>query len=105
MAGTFSLETPEATLVYDVRGPLPPEAGLPPPMLVGHPMDASGFGTLASHFPDRTVVTYDPRAWVAAPAVTAAPSGHPSRTPRTSTASSRRSVSDRWNCSPPVVER
>jgi pimeloyl-ACP methyl ester carboxylesterase len=61
MAGTFSLETPEATLVYDVRGPLPPEAGLPPPMLVGHPMDASGFGTLASHFPDRTVVTYDPR--------------------------------------------
>jgi pimeloyl-ACP methyl ester carboxylesterase len=24
-------------------------------------MDASGFGTLASHFPDRTVVTYDPR--------------------------------------------
>ncbi len=28
---------------------------------VGQPMDASGFGTLASHFPDRTVVTYDPR--------------------------------------------
>jgi hypothetical protein len=24
-------------------------------------MDASGFGTLASHFPDRTVITYDPR--------------------------------------------
>jgi pimeloyl-ACP methyl ester carboxylesterase len=24
-------------------------------------MDASGFATLASHFPDRTVVTYDPR--------------------------------------------
>jgi pimeloyl-ACP methyl ester carboxylesterase len=24
-------------------------------------MDASGFGALASHFPDRTVVTYDPR--------------------------------------------
>jgi pimeloyl-ACP methyl ester carboxylesterase len=24
-------------------------------------MDASGFSTLASHFPDRTVVTYDPR--------------------------------------------
>src|SRR5215207_9427556 len=61
MAGTFSLETPEATLVYDVRGPLPPAAGLPPLMLVGHPMEASGFGTLAAHFPDRTVVTYDPR--------------------------------------------
>jgi pimeloyl-ACP methyl ester carboxylesterase len=61
MAGTFSLETPEATLVYDVRGPRPAAAGLAPLMLVGHPMDASGFGTLASHFPDRTVVTYDPR--------------------------------------------
>jgi pimeloyl-ACP methyl ester carboxylesterase len=24
-------------------------------------MDASGFSTLASHFPDRTVITYDPR--------------------------------------------
>jgi hypothetical protein len=24
-------------------------------------MDAGGFGTLASHFPDRTVLTYDPR--------------------------------------------
>ena len=24
-------------------------------------MGAGGFGTLAGHFPDRTVVTYDPR--------------------------------------------
>ena len=29
--------------------------------MIGQPMDASGFGTLASHFPHRTVVTYDPR--------------------------------------------
>ena len=29
--------------------------------LIGSPMGASGFGTLASHFTDRTVVTYDPR--------------------------------------------
>jgi pimeloyl-ACP methyl ester carboxylesterase len=29
--------------------------------MIGQPMDASGFGTLASYFPDRTVVTYDPR--------------------------------------------
>ena len=29
--------------------------------MIGQPMDASGFGTLASHFPDRTVITYDPR--------------------------------------------
>jgi pimeloyl-ACP methyl ester carboxylesterase len=29
--------------------------------MIGQPMDASGFRTLASHFPDRTVITYDPR--------------------------------------------
>ena len=29
--------------------------------MIGQPMTASGFGALASHFPDRTVVTYDPR--------------------------------------------
>jgi pimeloyl-ACP methyl ester carboxylesterase len=61
MTTTHSLETPEATLAYDVRGPLPTPDGRPPLVLVGHPMDASGFGTLASYFPDRTVVTYDPR--------------------------------------------
>jgi pimeloyl-ACP methyl ester carboxylesterase len=30
-------------------------------MLIGSPMDASGFRALVGHFPDRTVVTYDPR--------------------------------------------
>ena len=30
-------------------------------LLIGSPMGAGGFGTLAGHFPDRTVVTYDPR--------------------------------------------
>ncbi|MDI3388060.1 alpha/beta hydrolase [Streptomyces sp. B-S-A8] len=54
------LETAGARLAYDVRGPLP-AAGLPPLLLVGQPMDASGFAALASYFPDRTVVTYDPR--------------------------------------------
>jgi pimeloyl-ACP methyl ester carboxylesterase len=29
--------------------------------MIGQPMDAGGFATLASHFPDRTVITYDPR--------------------------------------------
>ncbi len=29
--------------------------------MIGQPMTASGFDTLASHFPDRTAVTYDPR--------------------------------------------
>jgi pimeloyl-ACP methyl ester carboxylesterase len=61
MTTTHHLETPEATLAYDVRGPLPPADGRPPLFLLGAPMDASGFTTLASHFGDRTVVTYDPR--------------------------------------------
>jgi pimeloyl-ACP methyl ester carboxylesterase len=55
------LETAEADIVYDVRGPLPTADGRPPLFMIGQPMDASGFGALASHFPDRTVVTYDPR--------------------------------------------
>jgi pimeloyl-ACP methyl ester carboxylesterase len=58
---THTLETPEASLVYDVRGPLPPAGGRPPLVMIGQPMTADGFATLASHFPDRTVVTYDPR--------------------------------------------
>jgi pimeloyl-ACP methyl ester carboxylesterase len=29
--------------------------------MIGQPMDASGFRALASHLPDRTVITYDPR--------------------------------------------
>ncbi|MET9267407.1 alpha/beta hydrolase [Amycolatopsis sp. NPDC004079] len=29
--------------------------------MIGQPMDASGFGTLAGLFPERAVVTYDPR--------------------------------------------
>jgi pimeloyl-ACP methyl ester carboxylesterase len=58
---THKLETAEADIVYDVRGPLPAAGGRPPLFMIGQPMDASGFGTLASHFPDRTVVTYDPR--------------------------------------------
>jgi pimeloyl-ACP methyl ester carboxylesterase len=61
MMTTLSLETPGATLTYDVRGPLPPADGRQPLFMVGAPMDASGFTTLASYFSDRTVVTYDPR--------------------------------------------
>ncbi|HEU5159209.1 MAG TPA: alpha/beta hydrolase [Streptosporangiaceae bacterium] len=58
---TQTLETPEVDLVYDVHGPLPTADGRPPLLMIGQPMDAAGFGTLASYFPDRTVVTYDPR--------------------------------------------
>ncbi|PVC79943.1 alpha/beta hydrolase [Streptomyces sp. CS131] len=58
---TYTLTTAGADLVYDVRGPLPTADGHPPLFLIGHPMDASGFAALAARFPDRTVVTYDPR--------------------------------------------
>jgi pimeloyl-ACP methyl ester carboxylesterase len=55
------LKTAEADIAYDVHGPLPTADGRPPLFMIGQPMTASGFATLASHFPDRTVVTYDPR--------------------------------------------
>ncbi|WP_209021794.1 alpha/beta hydrolase [Nocardioides sp. 503] len=58
---THVLETPEVDLAYDVRGPLPTADGRRPLLLVGQPMDAGGFATLAALLPDRTVVTYDPR--------------------------------------------
>ncbi|MCD4525925.1 alpha/beta fold hydrolase [Nocardioides sp. cx-173] len=61
MPTTHVLETPEVDLAYDVYGPLPSADGRPPLLLVGQPMDAGGFATLASLLPDRTVVTYDPR--------------------------------------------
>ena len=58
---TSTLSTDGAEIVYDVHGPLPTAEGHPPLLMLGQPMDASGFTTLASHLPDRTVVTYDPR--------------------------------------------
>ena len=61
MMTTHMLETAEAGIAYDVRGPLLAAGGRPPLLMIGQPMTASGFGTLASYFPDRTVVTYDPR--------------------------------------------
>ena len=61
MTTTHTLATAEADIVYDVRGPLPTADGRPPLLMIAQPMDAGGFATLASYFPDRTVVTYDPR--------------------------------------------
>ncbi|MGY1691352.1 alpha/beta hydrolase [Geodermatophilus sp. SYSU D01105] len=55
---TRTLEVPGAVLTYDVR---PGPAGAGVLFLIGSPMGAAGFGTLAGHFADRTVVTYDPR--------------------------------------------
>ena len=61
MTTTHTLTIDEADIAYDVHGPLPTADGRPPLFMIGQPMTASGFGTLASHFPDRTVITYDPR--------------------------------------------
>lgn len=60
-ARTETLATPDVDLVYDVREPSDGSAGRPPLLMAGHPMDAGGFTTLASFFPDRAVVSYDPR--------------------------------------------
>ncbi|WP_020576771.1 alpha/beta fold hydrolase [Actinopolymorpha alba] len=56
---THTIEVPGAVLHYDVREA---EASSAPILLmIGSPMDASGFTSLAERFQDRTVVTYDPR--------------------------------------------
>jgi pimeloyl-ACP methyl ester carboxylesterase len=55
---TRTLSVPGATLTYDLRAAA---SGGSPLLLMGSPMGAAGFRTLAGHFPDRTVVTYDPR--------------------------------------------
>lgn len=57
---TLTLDVPGAVLTYDVREAATP-TDEPPLVLIGLPMGAEGFTTLASHFTDRTVVTYDPR--------------------------------------------
>lgn len=59
---TRVLDVSGATLRYDIRGDLKDSGAKNRVlMLVGSPMDASGFATLAKNFPDRPVVTYDPR--------------------------------------------
>ncbi len=57
-ATTHTMDVPDATLTYDIRTGSSPAPVL---LLIGSPMGAGGFGTLAGHFGDRTVVTYDPR--------------------------------------------
>lgn len=56
---THTIDVPGVTLTYDIR-PAEGTTGLPL-LMIGSPMDASSFAELASYFPDRTVVTYDPR--------------------------------------------
>lgn len=54
-----TFEVPGATITYDLRPK--PDSALAPLFMIGSPMGAAGFGTLAGHFTDRTVITYDPR--------------------------------------------
>lgn len=56
---THTIDTTGARITYDVRRA--DNAVTRPLLVIGSPMDATGFGTLAGHFDDRTVVTYDPR--------------------------------------------
>jgi pimeloyl-ACP methyl ester carboxylesterase len=56
---TLTLDVPGAVLTYDVRRN---ESSTKPVLLmIGSPMGAGGFPTLAGFFSDRTVVTMDPR--------------------------------------------
>jgi pimeloyl-ACP methyl ester carboxylesterase len=55
-----TLDVPGAVLHYDVRSN--GSSTDPVLLVIGSPMGADGFATLAGHFADRTVVTYDPRS-------------------------------------------
>ncbi len=55
---TLTVGDGDDLITYDVRGD---PASARPLFLFASPMDASGLGSLASHFTDRPVVTYDPR--------------------------------------------
>lgn len=61
MTETRTLDLPDVDLVYDVHGAVPPADGSRLLFMIGQPMCADGFADLAAQFPDRTVVTYDPR--------------------------------------------
>ncbi len=52
---------PGATIAYFVRGDADPDRRTRPLLLVGSPMDSTGFTGLAGHVPARVVVTVDPR--------------------------------------------
>ncbi len=57
---THTIDVGDAVITYDVRE-AETSSDRRPLVLIGQPMTAEGFTTLASHFTDRTVVTYDQR--------------------------------------------
>ena len=58
---TRTLSLPDAEIVHDVHGPLPPADGREVLLVIGQPMTADGFSDLIAELPHRTVVAYDPR--------------------------------------------
>jgi pimeloyl-ACP methyl ester carboxylesterase len=59
MTTSNTIDVPGAKVAYDVREKTASDER--PLMLIGQPMGASGFQTLSEYFPDRTLITYDPR--------------------------------------------
>lgn len=102
MSTTRSFDAPGATIAYDVHGE---SDGSTPLLLIGSPMSADGFTTLASHFTDRQVVTYDPRGVGRSPRTDGR--GKPSRasTPMICIGWPQNSASARSTCSPAAGER
>ncbi|UMG94112.1 alpha/beta fold hydrolase [Nocardioides sp. TF02-7] len=58
---TRTLDVPGGTIAYDVRDDAAGRGRHRALVMAGFPMDATGFASLAAHFRDRVVVTYDPR--------------------------------------------
>src|SRR5690349_21348590 len=84
------LDVPGARLYYERRG-----AG-PLLLMIGSPMDSTGFAGLAHALADRyTVVIYDPAASATAPARTPPRTSRPSSRPTMSTACCPRSAAAR----------
>jgi pimeloyl-ACP methyl ester carboxylesterase len=59
---THTIDAHGATITYDVReAEGDGDSTSPPLLMIGSPMAAGGFDSLAKYFSDRKVVTYDPR--------------------------------------------
>ena len=102
-ATTRTLEVPGATLTYDVR---PNESSTKLPLFsLGGPMGAGGFGSLASYFNDRAIITYDPRGSDRSVKPDMTSESPQTITPTTCIGSSRSSAAGLSTCSPAAAAR
>ena len=93
---THFVQAPGARIAYDVRGDLTgATADRPVLVMLGSPMDATGFTSLAGYFTDRPVVTYDPRGVGRSRRTDEARESTPPSTPMTSAGLSRVSAPGR----------